>query len=141
MKKTACTVKLIKALGNVLTLDVAGAERCRNNMDTDGLIRHISKIRDLLMTEMNRLQEIKEECRLEEEYTRFSRRTDSNYASYQKKDLRWAEIPELARKEIMDAYRREVKDLETVDIKTHDEAMSKIFEDFKRKYNINKIVI
>lgn len=141
MKKTACTVKLIKALGNVLTLDVAGAERCRNNMDTDGLIRHVSKIRDILMTEMNRLQEIKEECRLEDDFAKFSRRTDPSYASYQPKDLGWGEIPELARKEIMDNYRREVKDLETVDIKTHDKVMSKIFEDFKRKYNINKIIV
>lgn len=141
MQKTACTLKLINALKGVLSLDYIGAERCRNNMDTDGLIGHISKIRDILTTEINRLQEIKEEIRMEDDFAKFSRRTDPGYASYQSKQLKWSEIPELARKEIMDTYRNKVKNIETVDIKTHDDVMSKIFEDFKSKYNINKIII
>ena len=141
MQKTAGILKMINALKGVLSLDYIGAERCRNNMDTDGLIRHVSKIRDMLSDEIVWLNGIKEEMRMEKEYERFSKRKDPSYTSRQPKQLKWSEIPELARKEIMDNYCKEVKDLETVDIKTHDEVMSKIFEDFKRKYNIDKIII
>jgi len=135
-RETNQAVELVKAIDNVIgTKYYLGCVQSGSDIDTLINVLMIHKVHIEYVIE--HLKHIGEKYKKEKEYNEFV----SKCSNHEFENIKWSEIPDMARDELMLMYRGLVCGLNNVTEDDHDYYFRKATKAFKDKYNINKIEI
>ena len=135
-RETNQAVELIKAMDNVFgTKYYPGCSQSCS--DTDTLVNAVTIFKIHIEDVIEHLEYIGEKYKKEKEYNEFV----SKCSNHEFESIKWSEIPDMARDELMLMYREMVCSLDNVTNDDHDYYFGKATKAFKDKYNINKIEI
>lgn len=135
-RETSHAVELIKAMDNALGTKYYPGY-VQSVSDTDTLINALTVFKIHINDAIEHLEHIGEKYKKEKEYNEFVSKCANNGF----KSIKWSEIPDMARDELMLMYRGLVCSMNNVTEDDHDYYFRKATTMFKDKYNINKIEI
>lgn len=135
-RETNQAVELIKAMDNVFgTKYYPGC--VQSGSDTDTLVNALTIFKIHIEYVIEHLEHIGEKYKKDKEYNEFV----SKCSNHGFESIKWSEIPDMAKDELMLMYRGLVCGLNNVTEDDHDYYFGKATKIFKDKYNIKKIEI
>ena len=135
-KITQHAVDLIKATNSVLGLNI-DPDKSQTEHDTKALLSSLMVMKIHMEDTMDELEYQARTLAEEKEYRKFLDRCGSGEAG----TVKWSEIPQKAKDELIGLYRKQTADIDSVTKEQSDDFLSKAVNSFKLKYNIVKIEI
>ena len=135
-RETNHAVELIKAMDNAIGTKYYPGY-AQSGSDTDTLVNALTIFKIHIDDVIEHLKHIGEKYKKEKKYNEFV----SKCSNHGFENIKWSEIPDMARDELMLTYRGLVCSLNNVTEDDHDYYFRKATQAFKEKYNIDKIEI
>lgn len=135
-KITQHAVDLIKATNSVIGLNI-DPDISQTEYDTEALMSSLRVMKTHMEDTMDELEYQARTLAEEKEYRKFLDRCGSGDAG----TVKWSEIPQKAKDELIGLYRKQTAGVDSVTKEQSDDFLSKAVNSFKLKYNIAKIEI
>ena len=133
-KESQHAVKLIKAMNETIGTDYC-PDFAQSTADTDYLVNALNLFKSHIETTIDDLIWIDKQYNKEKDYNKFI----DKCSRAEIETIKWYDIPQMARDELMDIYRGFTNGMNNVTREDHQELFHKSLEIFKNKYNIKKI--
>lgn len=135
-KITQHAVDLIKATNSAIGLNI-DPDISQTEYDTEALMSSLRVMKTHIEDTMDELDYQARTLAEEKEYRKFIDRCGSGEAV----TVKWSEIPQKAKDELIGLYRKQTAGVDSVTKEQSDGFLSKAVNSFKLKYNIAKIEI
>lgn len=135
-KITQHAVDLIKATNSVIGLNI-DPDMSQTEYDTKALLSSLRVIKTHMEDTMDELEYQARTLAEEKKYRKFLDRCGSGEAG----TVKWSEIPQKAKDELIGLYRKQTACFDSVTKEQSDDFLGKAVNSFKLKYNIVKIEI
>lgn len=135
--KTARAVEVINTVSQLFGIEMSEILNAQESADTSTIISALNIAKKHIDREIEHIKTVDEEYKDDLAYETFV--NECRNADESPRVLSWNDIPNKARAEIYDNYKRYVRDFGVVTNAEFGKYMTLATEQFKRKYNIDKI--